>query len=410
MKFRKHARHTVYFSLQDLVTVIRGELTGNKIEEFEKQFAHFIGTRYAVAIPSCRFGLYHHLKTLQLKKNDEVIMPAYTFEALPFAVLSNGANVRYVDTEKDGYNVDVHEVMKKINGNTRAVVISHLYGKACDINELQRICSTKNISLIEDCAHACGTDLNGKKVGSIGKVGLFSFGVGKGLNANGGGMLTTDSEEIYEKMKIVVSQLPSQRLHSVVKGALKTYVMSLLTRPFFFSTITYPLIKTAAVFNENFFDDLVNERVTVGSFNKGINSSRAFGNGQAALGLCKLSELHSLKEGLSRNARNYDAFLPAKVLWENHRHQEDEFPSYYVIRHPQRKRIRLELLSSGIDTKSCDMNVCPELTHPEIANEFPGARRVRDEIIEIPNNTSLSTEDVNLIISKIASSVARTIA
>jgi len=171
-------------------------MNGEMTEKFEKGFADYTGTRHAISVNSCTTALEIVLRHIDVKGR-EVIVPTNTFIATANAVLFAGGKPVLVDVKEDSYNIDPEGIEKKINDKTKAVIVVHTSGFICeDMPEIQRICEEHNLSLIEDCAHAVGAIFKGKKAGSFGFAGCFSFYPTKVMTTGTGGMITTDSKEL----------------------------------------------------------------------------------------------------------------------------------------------------------------------------------------------------------------------
>ena len=174
---------------------------GSELEEFEKEFADYIGVKYAVGVNSGTDGLILALISLGVGKGDEVITPANSFIATTSAIVQAGATPVLVDCDPDTYQIDIKQVEKKITKKTKAIIPVHLYGAPARIDELVRISRKHNLFLIEDAAQAHGASLNGKKMGSFGDIAAFSFYPGKNLGAYGdAGAVVTDNAKLYERL------------------------------------------------------------------------------------------------------------------------------------------------------------------------------------------------------------------
>ena len=203
--WRAYPRHSVNLSwgcFSDVLSVLmRGEvLQGTAVEEFEERFAEFIGVRHAVGVSSGRAALYLAIKSLGLAEGDEIIMPAYTFHIVPLVVKACGLKPVFVDVLPDTYNMDVSLIDKSITARTKAILATHMYGQPCDLEPVLQIAAEKDLKVIEDCAHALGAVYEGRKVGSFGDIGAFTFAMAKNMPCFGGGMLTTNDSQLYERL------------------------------------------------------------------------------------------------------------------------------------------------------------------------------------------------------------------
>ena len=196
-----------YFSSKDInwilkktKKVLKEKLsTGPFCAKFEKKFARFIGVKYAVFVNNCTNALEIAVKSLNLKKYDEVIVPCETFIATGMAVTSQGGKVVFANINPSTFCLDLKEIIKRVTKKTRAVMLVHFGGyMPFDVSEIKKYCKQKKIAIIEDCAHALGSKMGKYMAGSIGSAGCFSFFPTKTISTGEGGMLTTDNEKIYK--------------------------------------------------------------------------------------------------------------------------------------------------------------------------------------------------------------------
>ncbi|MGV8096621.1 MAG: DegT/DnrJ/EryC1/StrS family aminotransferase [Mangrovibacterium sp.] len=173
---------------------------GPKEIEFNRQFAAFTGTKYAVSAANGTVTLQMALEACGIGLGDEVILPGLTWQATAATVLDVNATPVLVDVCEDTWCIDPAEVEKAITPRTKAIIPVHLYGSFADMDEIMRIAQKHHLRVIEDCAHKHGGEWNGKKAGSIGDIGSFSFQLSKHLTAGEGGALTTNNFELYEKL------------------------------------------------------------------------------------------------------------------------------------------------------------------------------------------------------------------
>lgn len=172
---------------------------GENVTRFESIFAEYTGSKYAVATNSCSAALEIALRSIGIKEGDEVIVPAETFIATGSSVVRENAKIVFAEIDTETFCLSANDLEKKITKNTKAVIVVHMAGLITpDIHRIQDICRRRDICLIEDAAHAAGASLNGKKAGSFGNIGCFSFYPTKVMTTAEGGMLVTSSAEIYK--------------------------------------------------------------------------------------------------------------------------------------------------------------------------------------------------------------------
>ncbi|MBW6418230.1 DegT/DnrJ/EryC1/StrS aminotransferase family protein [Celeribacter sp. PS-C1] len=167
----------------------------------EQEFAEMLGAKYALAVASCSAALFLSLKALNLPRDAKVLIPAFTFAAVPSSIVHADCKPVLVECG-DNYRIDLEDFHAKIE-DADAVMISHMRGHTSDMDAIKAACDAKNIPLIEDAAHSLGTVWDGQNIGTIGKIGCFSFQSYKLLNAGEGGIMITDDPEIMARAVIM---------------------------------------------------------------------------------------------------------------------------------------------------------------------------------------------------------------
>jgi len=178
---------------------------GPEIEKFENKISNFLGTSYCVSFNSGTSALHSVLLAHGITSG-EVIVPSFTFIATPNSVLLSGAKPIFAEIESETYGLDIEDVKKRINKKTRAVIPIHYGGLACkDIKAIKEITEDYNILLIEDAAESLGSKIDGDMVGTFGHSAMFSFCQNKVITTGEGGVIVTNSRDMYEKMKLIRS-------------------------------------------------------------------------------------------------------------------------------------------------------------------------------------------------------------
>jgi len=168
----------------------------------EQEFADMLGAKYALAVASCSAALFLSLKALDLPRDAKVLIPAFTFAAVPSAVIHANCTPVLVEVGEN-YRIDMTDFEAKFTDDIEAVLISHMRGHTSDMDQIKVLCDARGIPLIEDAAHSLGTTWNGQNIGTIGKVGCFSFQSYKLLNGGEGGILITDDDDIIARCVIM---------------------------------------------------------------------------------------------------------------------------------------------------------------------------------------------------------------
>jgi len=195
-----------------VIEALKGDFLtgGKKVEEFEKALCKYLGVKYACAMNSATSALHVAYKSIELKEKDEVITTPITFAATANAVLMCDAKPIFCDVKSDG-NINEKKIEALINKNTKAIAPVDFGGNPVNINKIKEICNQHKLYLIQDCSHALGSEINGKKVGIQADIAIFSFHAIKPITTCGeGGAIVTNNKEFYEKAKLF-------RNHGIVK-------------------------------------------------------------------------------------------------------------------------------------------------------------------------------------------------
>ena len=191
-------------------------ILGNEVSAFEDEFAKYVGAKYCVGLASGLDALWIAMRLLGICAGDEVLVQGNTYIATVMGITMNGATPVFVEH----FGMDVDKIEKLINEKTKAILVTHLYGMASDMDEIVRICKKYNLKLVEDCAQAHGAMYKGKKVGTFGDIGCFSFYPSKNLGAFGdAGAVVVNDEILANEFKIFRNYGSERRYYNKVVGA-----------------------------------------------------------------------------------------------------------------------------------------------------------------------------------------------
>ena len=187
-----------------LDTLDSGWITkGPKTERFEEAFADYVGVKYACALSSCTAALHLSLVALDIGKGDEVISTTFTFASTAQVIEYVGAKPIFVDCEPDTLNIAVEEIESKITDRTRAIIPVHYGGQACPMDEIHDVAKRHDLKVIEDAAHAAGSEHQGRKIGGLSDATCFSFYATKNMTTGEGGMVTSKDSDVIERIKVL---------------------------------------------------------------------------------------------------------------------------------------------------------------------------------------------------------------
>jgi len=190
--------------------------TGPKMKLFEDNFKQYIGSKYTVAVNSGTAALHVSTSSIDINPGDEVITTPLTFVASANCVVYRGGTPIFADIKKDTYNIDPNEIKKKITSKTKAIIPVHFTGQPCDMDEILEIAEEYDLYVIEDAAHAIDAKYKGRKIGNLSDLTIFSFHPVKNITTAEGGMITTNDDDLYEKLLMF-------RTHGISKDAVKRF-------------------------------------------------------------------------------------------------------------------------------------------------------------------------------------------
>jgi len=198
--------------------------TGPKTAEFENKFASMLKVNHAVALSNCTVALHLALKVLDIKEADEVICPSLTFVATVNSIRYLNATPVFADIKSyEDLTIDPEDIERKVTGKTRAIVVMHYGGFACDMEAILKIAKKYDLKIVEDACHGPLSEYDGKKLGTIGDIGCFSFFSNKNISTGEGGMLVTDKPELFERVKLLRSHGMTSLSYERAKGHATSY-------------------------------------------------------------------------------------------------------------------------------------------------------------------------------------------
>jgi len=340
------------------VTESQQFILGPEVEALEREIAQYCGCEHAVGVSSGTDALMAALMALGISTGDEVITTPFSFFATAGSILRVGATVVFTDIEPHTFNMDPEKVAGAVTPRTRAIIPVHLFGQSADMGPIMEIARRNSVAVIEDAAQAIGAEYLGRRVGSIGTIGCFSFFPSKNLGAFGdGGIITTNDPELAQRMKVIRNQGANPKyFHSVLGG--------------------------------NFRLDAI----------------------QAAVLRVKLKHLDSWTEMRRANAEYYtrritelgladSCVVPPKVAYERHVHNQ------YVILAENRGGLRAFLADNGVATEI----YYPKCLHLQDCvmdgryseGDFPVSEEASGRVLALPIFPELSLDQKEYVVNKI---------
>ena len=346
--------------------------TGPVVLEFERKLKRLIGSKYVCAVNSCTAALHLSLVVSDVKNGDEVITTPLTFASVANVIIHVGAKPVFADVEKMTGNIDPFEIKKKINKRTKAIIVTHLFGRPVNLDEIVKIAKKYKLILIEDCAHALGSYYKGKHVGTFGDFGAFSFYATKNITTGEGGAFTTNNEKYWQSADLY-------RSHGLSRNSWRRYTQK---------TITYYRLEVAG-FKYNMPDTA------------------------AALGISQLNRFKKNQARREKNWQKYDkAFSNLPVITPPNAgkgivHARHIYPLILKLENlkADRDKIReaLTLENIGTSVHFISLHLQPYykklLGHKPL--DFPNALYLSQRLLSLPMSQNLSDDEVEDVISAV---------
>ncbi len=383
---------------------------GDEVSTLEATVAQRLGVQHALAMPMARTAIYFAVRAL-IKPGQKVILSPYTIvDVINMVVCAGGVPV-FADIERETCNIDAAEVDRLIDADTGAVMVTHFYGLACDIERVARICRERGVPLIEDAAQAFGVTVNGRSVGTFGDIGVFSFGMFKNVNSFLGGMIVTDDGELRRRLDAELATLPIQPMRDYMRKVTQAVTTEIITHPALFSTFFFRLFRFGFLNNV----DAINDRMKIDlhpELKREMPSSYLCRMSplQARLVLEQLGRVEADMARRVQAARRYHEGLSdiEGLLVAPLRTDGSHMYWYYPIQFAKRHDLVAFALRQGRDiTESYHRNCADVECFSPWHRDCPNARETAAELIYLPTYPAYSDREIDRTVSIIRSYFGR---
>lgn len=358
---RQYQQHKQEFDKAIAAVLERSSfILGEEVKRFEKSFAEFCETKYCIGLNSGSDALFLSLKALGVKPGDEVITTPYTYIATLFSIQRTGATIKLVDIDPGNYQIDPAQIRKAITTKTKAILPVHLYGHPADMQQIQEIADKHSLAVVEDACQSHGARAYGKRVGSTGTAGCFSFYPSKNLGAYGdGGAIVTNDAELCEQLQVMRNQ-----------------------------------------------GDLIKYVHTMEGFNSRLDAI------QAAVLSAKLRHLEQWNRQRRKHAATYTELLQGVVECPTAESWAEHVYHLYIIRTKKQQQLIQHLQNKGIGTgvyypKLCHLQDAFKPMHHlgYTTKEFPVGAQYTREVVALPMFAELTEEEIEQVAREVKSAV-----
>jgi len=396
-------RARIRFGAQEVLASLKGFSGKVAIEDFEEKISRYLGVRHAIFTSSGKSALVLLLRALGAQEGDRIILASYNVPEVPAVLLSLGLVPVFVDVDRDTYNISPERVKDALKKGARFLLVTHLYGHPADIDALLAMAQDFEAIVIEDCAQALGARFKGKMLGSFGAGSIFSFGLMKNLNTLFGGLVATNDQQVFEKVKSQ-THLARRSYHlPYIKQAMVAGTLNIATSHPFFDFFAYPLIFLDGALGLDIAYKLAKMRPR--TFETGgvclddiVLAPSKVAASLGLLGLERLEHENNLrKENANRliealkdiqGVRYQKPLLDTEPVWTN-----------FVICHPRRDELRLRLLKRGIDSTKGYLVACHRLFSDKalLEGSFEESERLERENLYLPCHLDVTPKDIEKI-------------
>lgn len=373
-------------------------IKGNGVEILEEKFKEYIGIKHVFSFNSGRSALFTILNSLELEKGDEILLQAFTCNAVPNPAIWLGLKPIYVDID-ESFNIDAEDLKMKITSKSKAVVVQHTFGTPANLDAIVEICRENNLILIEDCAHSLGATYKGKKVGTIGDISFFSFSRDKVISSVYGGMIATDNEVLAGNICKYAEK---------VKSPSKLWVLQQLLHPVLMNWIILPTYRLLGKYCLVIFQQLgilskaVHYKEKMGEMPKYF--SKKMPNALAFLALKQLKKIDKFNNHRKEIAEFYSReLINSKYKILDTKYKEGNIFLRFCVRHSQAHQIIRKFWNRNILIGDWYTSViAPFDTKLEkmqyIFGFCPKAEKMAKETLNLPTHINISKKEAQKIV------------
>lgn len=386
-----------------LVAGLTGRLNRDEsaVRALESQIESFIGTGHALALPQARLGLYLALRRLLTPERPEVVLSPYTIYEIVNMVLCAGGTPVFADIEESTLNIDFDSAAGLIGDRTGAVLVTHLHGLACDVERFESLCARKGIALIEDCAQAFGATVGGRRLGSFGAMGIYSFSVKKHVNSLYGGCLVGNDGTLMSEFREFLAELPPERTWKLLRRAASTLAVQIAQSEPVFRALTFPLLRRQVRWgSETALSAVRHEHAPVRRVELPGDYLRRTTACQARLVSRQIPHVDRHTEVRTAYAREYHSLLGdlSDVQLPPLREDGSHIYLLFIVQVPDRLEFQREMMALGCDVRlQTFLNLASAPCYADFRRDCPRAERAASQVVQLPICPDAGIEEIRRV-------------
>lgn len=395
--------HKLSYDFINIFRVLFSKLNNeNLIKKFEDKFAKYNDSKFCVAFPFARMGIYYSLKAKNFPQNSEIIMPPITIKAILDVVLATGLKPIFVDINENDFSYNLADLKSKINENTKSILISYLYGIVPDVDEIIKLSKENDLYILEDFSQCLNGNQDDVKTGNFGDVGIYSSSTTKTLDTYGGGLCVTNNSSTYKKLlEYQSSQLKTNRI-VLFKKIVQDFVRNLVTNIVFFNLITIWLLKLLDLLNKNDTVKYVGSRSTEKNSKFPKEYFYKFSSFQAKIGLETISDVNIYDSKRIQNVDFINKNLTISTNKINTQNNRNVYWQYlFIFDKNDRKKIVDTFKKNKVDTAQTSLPLLPYMEDYGFNQETPTAKKIHENGYFIPSYHRLNNKDLLRISSAV---------
>jgi perosamine synthetase len=392
-------RGVIYHKLSDdfinIFKICFSNLKDNEvIGKFKADFLRYNNSKYINIFAYARTGVYYSLKSQNFSKGSEVIMPPITIKAMVDAVVDLGLQPVFVDIDLDTYCFDINELKKNITPNTKAILVTYLFGTVPNVEEIINTTKENNLFVIEDFSQCLNGEYVGVKVGNFGNVGVYSSSTTKTLDTYGGGVCVTSDSKLHKQLQKYENNLKPAKRIRLLKNIFTDFIRNFATNYLVFTLFTLPSIKLFEKFSNQSAMQYVGKREfsKVESlpdfwFEKYTSFQAKFGSKQIKTVLNNdIRRISNVDYLLSNNKGKSYKFAKGAISTNNVYWQ-------LILIYSEVSSVRKNFLKSKIDTSTTSLPLLPDLDYVDNF-DTPNAKKLKENGLFIPSYPKLNNEQL----------------